>query len=669
MKEITEFGIFWGTIRYLEKKHIRIGAIDLTQRREGWKCPKCTFVSSEKSQVLSHMSQSHKDTQINSRETPRKVTIQCLYTDIPPERSYLKNILQASQNIEKGKKNKNMNDEMSKDRTGGKRNSTNETSPNRKKNTTNSNNVSNGSNCQQPNREEYTNNTTNIEGNNHVNNAISNINRDANDSNINDKNTNINSERHDRNNKDNSPKNSMETNTVGNSRDSSIENDESVSLSNTEESENTDDYQDSSSTDWNYSSDNEQGIVQDKTYEISESEFKNALDWQKDLQDDDLYLPILTSTQRKKIQEPVKNYLQYEALPLVQKFTLAMIPDKTDEQRWNAIDGVITKIENDLVNIVRSTLRIRKKKRNNTQDNETEFQIKQLANAKTHASTIARLLSKVNDIQNQNNNEIDEDTEIDHEQRNRNEISRLIDQIAYHVQGINKEACKELFGKEEAGIAEIRSFVDSPKEHKEEKILWLTSQEETLEGEIEKIRREKAKKRSSQCQALYSDNPRKAMQWFVLNDGTPACTINPQEVEDVMRARWSADTSYRPPENEETIWTPRHPLTSKMAGEIKKDLTDPKIFEDVIKTRNKTSANGPDGVSYALFQMNTEAASKIIALISKAMMKYEDFPTLWKRSRSILIYKKGDPNIINNWRPLTISSSAYRIGSLPFPVF
>ena len=66
-------------------------------------------------------------------------------------------------------------------------------------------------------------------------------------------------------------------------------------------------------------------------------------------------------------------------------------------------------------------------------------------------------------------------------------------------------------------------------------------------------------------------------------------------------------------------------------------------------------------IPYSIIMAGGNEAGKIIAAISKKMLECEQFPAIWAKATSILIYKKGDQNDISNWRPLTIASSMYRI--------
>jgi hypothetical protein len=55
--------------------------------------------------------------------------------------------------------------------------------------------------------------------------------------------------------------------------------------------------------------------------------------------------------------------------------------------------------------------------------------------------------------------------------------------------------------------------------------------------------------------------------------------------------------------------------------------------------------------------------SEAMSTISEAILEKGQCPTLWKESRGLLIFKKGDPKEISNWQHLTATSSMYRVWS------
>ena len=42
------------------------------------------------------------------------------------------------------------------------------------------------------------------------------------------------------------------------------------------------------------------------------------------------------------------------------------------------------------------------------------------------------------------------------------------------------------------------------------------------------------------------------------------------------------------------------------------------------------------------------------------MYRTQKFPSLFKSAKTVMLYKKGDPNETRSWRPITITSTLYR---------
>ena len=86
-----------------------------------------------------------------------------------------------------------------------------------------------------------------------------------------------------------------------------------------------------------------------------------------------------------------------------------------------------------------------------------------------------------------------------------------------------------------------------------------------------------------------------------------------------------------------------------------------KKIEDVIRSRNYISAHGRDGLSNALYRLNVSKATEMFSIIFKAIVTTKHVPTSWKNTKTIMLYKKGDPSIPKNWRPIGITSTMYRV--------
>ncbi|KAG8175810.1 hypothetical protein JTE90_013361 [Oedothorax gibbosus] len=76
--------------------------------------------------------------------------------------------------------------------------------------------------------------------------------------------------------------------------------------------------------------------------------------------------------------------------------------------------------------------------------------------------------------------------------------------------------------------------------------------------------------------------------------------------------------------------------------------------------RFENSAPGPDRLSYEHLKL-ADPDCKIIAKIFNFCLYKKRIPTAWKKSKTILIHKKGDENDLNNWRPISLCNSLYKL--------
>jgi len=81
--------------------------------------------------------------------------------------------------------------------------------------------------------------------------------------------------------------------------------------------------------------------------------------------------------------------------------------------------------------------------------------------------------------------------------------------------------------------------------------------------------------------------------------------------------------------------------------------------ENSIKGISLDTSSGLDGVS--IKSIKTIKCYETIALIANVMQQWNLVPELFRKARTILIYKNGDQNDVGNWRPISICSILRRI--------
>lgn len=68
------------------------------------------------------------------------------------------------------------------------------------------------------------------------------------------------------------------------------------------------------------------------------------------------------------------------------------------------------------------------------------------------------------------------------------------------------------------------------------------------------------------------------------------------------------------------------------------------------------TAPGPGGIRYATWKKLDEGAH-ILAAVYGALRRIGTFPKIWKESKTVLIFKKGDEVDLANWRPIIIGNT------------
>ena len=386
---------------------------------------------------------------------------------------------------------------------------------------------------------------------------------------------------------------------------------------------------------------------------ITMEEVRNAKQWQVSFSDNEISLPRLRKKQREKVAPLISKYWEFEAIPNMKKFINNNL-NIPDEDKWNAIDGLISKIEHDVVEIIKKKLKLsgtRKSRTIDEADQQMEVDFSNLSRYKTAASNAAALLRDI--LATKENNDISETLKF-------NKIQDYEDRCLYNIKKIDPNVSKELFDKspDEVDHADVARFVNQDIRQLQARIQWLSNTVTKECNELDEISKQRKRASEKKAQEIYTEDCKRAMRWFVTNNGMPACPIDLEEVEKELSQRWTSNNSFVPVED--TIWRATQ-LQRDLADSVDEKITESARFIKVIESRSKQSANGPDGIGYSILQMGMKHSATLLALISKAMLKHKRFPSRWLTARSILIYKHGDPSALSNWRPITISSCVYRV--------
>ena len=167
-------------------------------------------------------------------------------------------------------------------------------------------------------------------------------------------------------------------------------------------------------------------------------------------------------------------------------------------------------------------------------------------------------------------------------------------------------------------------------------------------------RREAAK--AKKVQAWYRANKKPCMQ-SLLGEESVTCKIDAKTLEeyfDVPSVDLTGDTpSWLPPEHA--------PSSTNLTYQF-----HPAEIEAQLKRLPWQSSPGPDKVPYRLWK-STSASADLLSKLYNTCLLNNRLPPSWKRSTSILIYKKGDESLPGNWRPISLQTTIYKIFAQPWP--
>ncbi len=85
------------------------------------------------------------------------------------------------------------------------------------------------------------------------------------------------------------------------------------------------------------------------------------------------------------------------------------------------------------------------------------------------------------------------------------------------------------------------------------------------------------------------------------------------------------------------------------------------IMQEALRRTPNHKAAGPDGVPGLVLKHMPPAFYEALHLLLWALAETEITPPTWLQSHSILLYKIGDPTLLDNCRPITLANAIYKL--------
>jgi hypothetical protein len=226
------------------------------------------------------------------------------------------------------------------------------------------------------------------------------------------------------------------------------------------------------------------------------------------------------------------------------------------------------------------------------------------------------------------------------------------------AQGLDPEIIRSTIG--EATLDAIRRTVQNVSNDMENKLEWIHFY--LLEKETE-LRNEWTRQKAVQMQNLYMDDPKRAYRWLT-NDTQPDIPISIQTLANHFSKIWEEKPEFHDPDINNFFKL--HKVTSEEdLKSLKEDLLNPETMMDVIRTRGIASAPGEDGLTNPILKIQAESMAGLLVEMLSKLLDVKKCPAIWKSSRTILLFKKGDRTQPGNWRPISLTSAVYRVIMAP----
>ena len=354
-------------------------------------------------------------------------------------------------------------------------------------------------------------------------------------------------------------------------------------------------------------------------------------------------VPALTKNTRKKVVIGLKNLYSSQIIPMLIEY----MPFDDSENEKIKFDGAVYHAFDLLYHHVCDTLVVSGRQtvegsRNARNRDNTQKQNDINAKRSDRADSIftIRRIREINQLANTEDKTLQEE----------NRLNDLITDIEAVVSRHDHKWVTTVFGEgTREGI--LNTCSTSDKDVFERKIKWLEAklcEEYTTDAQKKRIIEK------------FEDNPAKTLKQDIFPENTPECQVSAQQFAEAYGPGWSQQN-----ETYQNFVKDDWGIDRVFGGEFNDSfpnfMTNPKEIRPIIESRNFLSACGLDGVGNALFRLVPALSTKMFQIIFQGIITTRHVPKCWKMSKTCFIYKKGDPTIPKNWRPIGITTCAYRI--------
>ena len=387
-----------------------------------------------------------------------------------------------------------------------------------------------------------------------------------------------------------------------------------------------------------------ENAVEDFAYYNKRDLFEKCCDWYMKCDNEELdgiSLPRLKSSQRKRVLEPIRILFDTEINNLIKCIKV----DNIDDDDWFITEGILARISLLIRKTIRTALRIpiNNTKKKKVRNRDLEYNRSTLSVKRIFGLTeLCDLLEKLCEL-----------FAVRNTAANRNSIANLERRILDCIQQTDRGIVHELFNGN--SLEDVRRFLSDTAEHRDSKIDWLRSQILKEEKNYEVLRGHRHEKT---IREFYHEDARRCADWFIYGDVSPECKVPIEDFENHFTEEWRKRGHY---DSDSPLLKLEKLIDEDSQQWLLEKLSDIESIEKVIQSKANMSAAGCDGISNVVWKSNVAITSKLVSRLIKAMLASGKTPSAWKRSKTIMLFKKGNNNDVKSWRPISLTPTLYRI--------
>jgi hypothetical protein len=382
---------------------------------------------------------------------------------------------------------------------------------------------------------------------------------------------------------------------------------------------------------------------------MTKDEIRNGLIWNNLYHNFEDHTPKFNNANREIIKNTMTRLIDKEIIPLLDTALNKEIPD--EENKHDIINGYMCRSFYIITSNIKKELGIESRRKGKKIQFRNKSSIEDIINEKEERNdTCKKIVTYIKCIDSLRKSE--ELNEADKQ----NKETEILGQIMKEAEKIPMKNKKDIFGTETINYETVKDMVNDTIKNEEQTNIYKYM--ENAINDVQNLKDREKKIMIKKARELFELDPERAIRYYVNPKDSKTCSIPINEIYDELYDRWK-EVEF----NEEMAdeWKTEYRIEDENKEVIMKEMQDEETFKFVIDSRNVTSAHGTDGIGYWALKAYPKGASKMMAMLSKIILKYGFMPSTWNSSRTVLIYKKGDEMLLKNWRPLTITSCLYRV--------